>query len=417
MIQLFALISDVPDDAERSGRSRDIVRLFLSKHLNNEQVEKYMAMFDEYIRLYHPDDLSKDSIRERKRTSLTAMRILAICEKINEELHQKQKIYVLVQLMDFISFSTGTAEKELEFLETVAEAFNLDTDEYRDMLAFILGTGEGSLRKERMLVISSDSAYDLQGIKHLYNENLRDRLLFLYVASTNTLLMRYEGRENLLLNGQNIFSGQTYVFEHGSSVRGAGISPVYYNDVEEVYVGEAFKLRISLDARDISLRYSNSEHGIQKLSVHEESGKLVGIMGGSGVGKSTLLNILSGIVRPDTGSVCINGFNLNTAEGKEHLRGVIGFVPQDDLLFEELTVFQNLYYNARMCLNSLGRERICEEVKRILRDLDLYSVKNLKVGSPVNKVISGGQRKRLNIALELIREPTILFVDEPTSGL
>ncbi|HNT92792.1 MAG TPA: ATP-binding cassette domain-containing protein [Bacteroidales bacterium] len=417
LIQLFALISDVPDDAERSGRSRDIVRLFLSKHLNNEQVEKYMAMFDEYIRLYHPDDLSKDSIRERKRTSLTAMRILAICEKINEELHQKQKIYVLVQLMDFISFSTGTAEKELEFLETVAEAFNLDTDEYRDMLAFILGTGEGSLRKERMLVISSDSAYDLQGIKHLYNENLRDRLLFLYVASTNTLLMRYEGRENLLLNGQNIFSGQTYVFEHGSSVRGAGISPVYYNDVEEVYVGEAFKLRISLDARDISLRYSNSEHGIQKLSVHEESGKLVGIMGGSGVGKSTLMNILSGIVRPDTGSVCINGFDLNTAEGKEHLRGVIGFVPQDDLLFEELTVFQNLYYNARMCLNSLGRERICEEVKRILRDLDLYSVKNLKVGSPVNKVISGGQRKRLNIALELIREPTILFVDEPTSGL
>jgi len=132
LIQLFALISDVPDDAERSGRSRDIVRLFLSKHLNNEQVEKYMAMFDEYIRLYHPDDLSKDSIRERKRTSLTAMRILAICEKINEELHQKQKIYVLVQLMDFISFSTGTAEKELEFLETVAEAFNLDTDEYRD---------------------------------------------------------------------------------------------------------------------------------------------------------------------------------------------------------------------------------------------------------------------------------------------
>ena len=106
-----------------------------------------MAMFDEYIRLYHPDALSKDSIRDMKRTSLTAMRILAICEKINEELQQKQKIYVLVQLMDFISFSTRAAGKELEFLETVATAFNIDTREYRDMLAFILEPGDGGLRK------------------------------------------------------------------------------------------------------------------------------------------------------------------------------------------------------------------------------------------------------------------------------
>ncbi len=417
LIQLFALIGDVHDDPEISGRGRDIVRLFLAKHLSNEQVLKYMAMFDEYIRLYHPDVLSKDSIRDMKRTSLTAMRILAICEKINEELQQKQKIYVLVQLMDFISFSTRAAGKELEFLETVATAFNIDTREYRDMLAFILEPGDGGLRKERMLVISSDSVHDSQGIKYLYNENLRDRLLFLNIASTNTLLMRYEGRENLLLNGQIIFTGQTYVFEHGSSVRGAGINPVYFNDVEEVFVGESFKQKISLDARDISLRFKDSENGVQKLSVHEESGKLVGIMGGSGVGKSTLLNILSGIFRPDSGNVFINGYDLNTPEGKEHLRGVIGFVPQDDLLFEDLTVFQNLYYNARMCLNNLGRERICKEVNRILADLDLYTVRDLKVGNPVNKIISGGQRKRLNIALELIREPTILFVDEPTSGL
>src|SRR5690606_31885181 len=136
---------------------------------------------------------------------------------------------------------------------------------------------------------------------------LRGRLLSLNIASTNTLLMRYDGRENLLLNGQIIFTGQTYVFEHGSSVRGAGINPVYFNDVEEVFVGEAFKLKVSLDARDISLRFRESENGVQKLSLHEESGRLVGIMGGSGVGKSTLLNLLSGIARPDSGNVFING--------------------------------------------------------------------------------------------------------------
>ncbi|MBE0667512.1 MAG: ATP-binding cassette domain-containing protein, partial [Bacteroidales bacterium] len=417
LIQIFALISDVHDDTALSSRGRDIVRLFLEKHLNNEQVLKYMAMFDEYFRLYHPDILSKGSIQERKRTSLTAMRILAICEKINEELHQQQKIYVMVQLMDFISFSSEITEKELEFLETVATAFNIHRTEYEDIQGFIFESLSDGIRKERLLIIDGDNVTEKEGIKHLLSENFKGRLIFLNVSSTNTLLMRFSGKEDLFLNGQNIFPGQTYVFDHGSSIRGSATDAIYYYDVAEVFAGEAFKLRVSLDARNISLRFRNSANGIQKLAVHEESGRLVGIMGGSGVGKSTLLNVLSGITKPDSGNVVINGYDLNTPEGKEHLKGVIGFVPQDDLLFEELTVFQNLYCNARMCLHNLGDARIKEEVDRILRDLDLDVTRDLKVGSPVYKIISGGQRKRLSIALELIREPTILFVDEPTSGL
>jgi ABC-type multidrug transport system ATPase subunit len=126
---------------------------------------------------------------------------------------------------------------------------------------------------------------------------------------------------------------------------------------------------------------------------------------------------MSGMARPDSGEVVINGYNLYSENGKARLNGVIGFVPQDDLLIEELTVFQNLYYNARMCLDNLSEPEIVNAVENILADMDLYDIRDLKVGNVLNKVISGGQRKRLNIALELIREPTILFADEPTSGL
>jgi ABC-type multidrug transport system ATPase subunit len=115
--------------------------------------------------------------------------------------------------------------------------------------------------------------------------------------------------------------------------------------------------------------------------------------------------------------VLINGYNLYSEEEKIHLKGVIGFVPQDDLLIEELTVWQNLYYSAKMCLDNLPESKLLGVVNKTLAELDLEEIRNLKVGSSLNKVISGGQRKRLNIALELIREPTILFVDEPTSGL
>jgi len=417
LIQLFALISDVHDDREISSRGRDIVRLFLARHLNNEQVLKYMGMFEEYIRIYHPDNISKGSIQDRKRTSLTAMRILAICEKINEELHQKQKIYVMVQMMDFISFSADITEKELDFLETVATAFNIHKAEYDDLRCFILEPVRRKVRKDRLMVVDNNNEFDRKGMKYLFNENLKGRILFLHIVSTNTFILRYSGKQDLFLNGQNIFPGQTYVFDHGSSIRGSLTDTIYYNDVAGVFTGEAFKLKISLDARDISLRFKDSDNGLQKLSIHEDSGKLVGLLGGSGVGKSTLLNVLNGMSKPDSGEVLINGYNLYSPEGKEKLKGVIGYVPQDDLLFEDLTVFQNLYYNAKMCLDNLGESGIMEAVDRILVDFDLDVIRDLKVGNPLNKIISGGQRKRLNIALELIREPTILFVDEPTSGL
>ena len=84
---------------------------------------------------------------------------------------------------------------------------------------------------------------------------------------------------------------------------------------------------------------------------------------------------------------------------------------------EELTVFQNLYYNAKLCFDHYAEEGINELVNNTLYNLGLFEIKDIEVGTPLNKKISGGQRKRLNIALELIREPAILFLDEPTSGL
>jgi len=147
----------------------------------------------------------------------------------------------------------------------------------------------------------------------------------------------------------------------------------------------------------------------------EESGKLVGIMGGSGTGKSTLLNVLNGTFEPSSGSVTINGIDIH--KEKDKLQGVIGFVSQDDLLIEELSVFQNLYFNAKLCFAKLNEREIKRKVIDVLHSVGLYEVKDLIVGNPMEKTISGGQRKRLNIALELIREPEVLFVDEPTSGL
>jgi ABC-type multidrug transport system ATPase subunit len=417
LVQLFALISDVRNSTEISSRGKEIVRLFLAHHLNNELVIRYMEMFDYYVLLYHSDNIARGSLQDRKRTALTAVRILAICETINEELQQKQKLYVIIQLLDFILFSEEITENELDFMETVSSAFNIPPEEYENIKTFILNSAEEIPGKSRVMIIDNLDECQITGVKHLIVENLKGRINVLYIASTNTYILRYSGNEDLFLNGQNIFSGQTYIFDHGSTIRNPVCNTIYYNDINSVFTEEAFKTKISLDAVDISLSFRNTDNGIRNVNFHEESGTLVGILGGSGVGKTTLLNVLSGMTKPDSGDISINGFNLYAEKDRTHLKGVIGFVPQDDLLIEELTVFQNLYYNARMCLDNLSIMEIIGAVDNVLSEMDLYDIRDLKVGNALNKVISGGQRKRLNIALELIREPTILFADEPTSGL
>ena len=113
-------------------------------------------------------------------------------------------------------------------------------------------------------------------------------------------------------------------------------------------------------------------------------------MGASGAGKSTLLHVLNGTEKPSKGHVLINGIDIH--QSPEKIEGVIGFVPQDDLLIEDLTVYQNLYFAAKLCFSHLSEKEIEDLVTRTLEDLGLVETKHLTVGSPLRKTISGGQR-------------------------
>jgi ABC transport system ATP-binding/permease protein len=417
MMQLFALIVDIDEIQEISEKEREIIRAFLSRQLNSELTEKYMAIFENYLHHYHHDSIDKLSVKRKKRTSLTAVRILSICEQINEELEQRQKIYVIIQLVEYIAYGIEIRETELEFLQTVATAFNLDEEEYQQILHFVVYPLKDIPVKEAVLLVSNGQEAGVEGVHHIHNHHLEGDIYFLNIISINTYVLRYQGKEDLFLNGQLIQAGITYTFDHGSSVRGQKIDSIYFTDVAGVFSVAYFSSRITFEARDVEFRFKNSINGIHGFNLSEESGRLIGIMGGSGVGKSTLLNVLNGNLEPQQGEILINGYNLYHEKERERLNGVIGFIPQDDLLLEDLTVQQNLYYNAKLCLDNYDEEHLNEVVDLVLHDLDLYEIKDLKVGKPLNKVISGGQRKRVNIALELIREPSVLFVDEPTSGL
>ena len=414
LMQLFAIIATANKEGVNE-KSRSIVESYLRLMLSSEQVTEYLQLFDKYVE-ERGGGVKKDGTQERKRTSLNSVKVLRICEQINGELKQDQKLLVLLQLLEFISFGEEITEQEIDFVKTVSDIFNIPEDEYFNCYAFTLNPKLDEIPyKENILILDKNNESPNAEVKHLRFKDLEGHVMILFLPSINAYAFRYVGETELYLNGHSIMLNRTYVLPKGSAIRSPRIGSIYYSDIVSKFINAMNAEKVVFTAKGVEFRFKGSKNGLHNFNFCEQGGELIGIMGGSGVGKSTLLNVLNGNLQPQSGEILINGYNIYTE--KEKLNGVIGFVPQDDLLIEELTVYQNLYYSAKLCFSDYTEEQIDEAVNKVLEDLDLKATADLVVGNPLNKTISGGQRKRLNIALELIREPLVMFVDEPTSGL
>lgn len=411
LMHLFAIIGNNEKDG---AYGRNTVEFFLRQQLNKEQVDEYLKLYDEHCKTYHKTD---EGEKKKKRTAVSSVKVVVICRHINEELTQKQKILVLLRLIEFVRSGDHVAEQELEFVNIVSSSFNIPEDEYAVFLSYVLNRDPANTPDSAdILIINNQAACPVNSVKkYLYSEGLSGELHILRIKSAGIYLVKYYGDSEIYLNGQFIAGDRIYLLTQGSTIRSTTSGHVYYSDIVGTFLSDDSRQKISFDVKHIEYVFSNGKKGLHDLSFSEDSGKMIGIMGGSGAGKSTLLNILNGNDTPSSGQVLINGTDLH--KEKKKMEGVVGYVPQDDLLIDELTVYQNLFYNTKLCFAHYSNQEIDELVNKLLLDLGLDETRDLKVGNPLRKTISGGQRKRLNIGLELIREPAVLFVDEPTSGL
>jgi len=410
LMQLFAIIARPESNTEDR---RPIVESFLKEQLTIELVNEYLEFFDEYYDSYQKKQTLSE--KRKKHTASSSVKVLMICTVINKELTHKQKIVVLIRIIEFCNSEGTISDQELEFISTVAETFNITQDEYLSLKAFILLSPSQLIDSSNILLIDSDEKFTHPRVKHYCVESLKGQIVVFYVQSANMYVFVFRGENELYLNGQLLHQNRVHALSTGSSIRNSKIKPIYYSDIISTFNFDKIKTKIVFEVNQLEYKFKNGAYGLNSVNFIEKAGKLVGIMGASGAGKSTLLNVLNGSAKPTSGEVLVNGINIH--QESEKIEGLIGYVSQDDLLIEELTVFQNLYYNAKLCFSEYNQFRLYRIVLRLLKNLGLYEIKNMKVGSPLNKKISGGQRKRLNIALELIREPSILFLDEPTSGL
>ncbi|KAK4507823.1 hypothetical protein PRZ48_001558 [Zasmidium cellare] len=171
---------------------------------------------------------------------------------------------------------------------------------------------------------------------------------------------------------------------------------------------------LSFDFENLSFRTKGGKNILTDISGTMPRGSCWGIMGGSGAGKTTFVNVLMGKTHATNGTIKINGHRQDMSKYKK----LIGYVPQDDIVFPELTVRENILHSARVRLPQKWKDRdIQEHVDALIASLQLSHVQHSRVGDATRQVISGGQRKRVNIGMELAAGPMAIFLDEPTSGL
>lgn len=417
LTQLFAIITK--QDGGVTEKERNFVIGFFQQELDQDSIKEYLELYDKFAGYGEEEEAGEESEedekkKKRKLTSVRdSVRTLAICKKINKTLTQKQKVVVLIKLLELVSSDNNFTPQRMEIIDTVSTVFNIVKNEFKLIESFVIKQSAAELKEfEEILAVSDQTS--VEQTLHVHAD-IKGEILFMSVNSVDMYFVKYTGKEEINLNGFIMKPFQVYLFSHGSTIKTPKGAALYYSDLIRQFLSDGEVVKLSFNAENIDFQFPNGELGLRNVNVFEGPGQLVGIMGASGAGKTTLLNVLAGIEKPTKGRILINGYDLNADHAE--LQGIIGYVAQDDLLIEELTVYQNLYYNAKLCFADTSEDEIHRRVMETLESLGLDQRKDLRVGSVLDKTISGGQRKRLNIALELIREPAVMFVDEPTSGL
>ncbi len=422
LIHIFAIVSTI-NPGGISSRGKKILRSYLRRYLNRELEEEYYALFENNLEFYSNELKSVDKAELSDEDSLITFQITNICRQIKKGLFLEERMVVFLQLLEF-AFEDGLiSEQEKTIIDIVSRTFNISKKEYENACAFMISRSYDEVTPDCILVIENDnqkywaenSYKNYDNWRHIRIKGFKGHMFVLHIESTGSLILTYDGTLTLYFKGRDIIACRPYLLDRGVNIKGQGIEPIYYSRIFKKFVSRKFPETIVFEGHEIEFLFKNSDNGVRKMNFRIESGNLIGLMGGSGVGKTTMLNLLHGKIKPTSGNIYINGYDLNAES--EKLTGLIGFVPQDDMLIEELTVYQNMYFNARLCFGDYNEDQLNKTVDKVLIDLDLLDIKDLQVGDPMNKKVSGGQRKRLNIGLELMREPGVLFVDEPTSGL
>ncbi len=206
----------------------------------------------------------------------------------------------------------------------------------------------------------------------------------------------------------------TYPLKDGDTIR-IDIGQFLRCNFSERILEEERNIIRTLEVSEVTHHFSSGDTGLDGISFALTRGELVCVMGASGCGKSTLLRVLAGQLQPSSGNIYLNGRSLYP--NLDELKKYVSYIPQEDAFDEHLTIGENLQFAAAIRSPHLSRRDRVRRLEAKLVELGLGERRDAVVGAAAKKTLSGGERKRLNIGLDMIGMSDVYLFDEPTSGL
>ncbi len=404
IIRFFAVV--IPESSVNSAIKESIGR-YCARQSGATDLRKFFNYFEEELNSpYIGDDFYKKSI----------------FSTVQEKFTTQERLMLLAMLADmlFVKANEQSRQGHHDLYFEVCEGLGLEQKAGEGMRLFSIAQRPEELPKGQVMVIHE------QPVKgdfiYWQFERINAYLCVYHAPVIGGIFVRKIGKGRLFLDNVLVSDNEVFALHKGGFMRLDGSEDIYYTDLIWHFFHQNPPSPFLFEVSHVDFFFPNGHKGLNNIHFTEKHSSLVGIMGLSGAGKTTLVNVLNGNAMPsqnpdypEGGTVKINGVDIH--RNPELVKGAIGYVPQEDALLEKLTVLENLTYSAKLSLSQLKDDEIDRLVMEKLEALSLQEIANLQVGNPLDGGVSGGQRKRLNIAMELLRNPSVLFVDEPTSGL
>src|SRR5690606_8770919 len=262
LTQLFAIITK--QDSGVTERERQFVINFFKTELDQDSVREYLELYDQF------SGYGKEEAGAKKLTSVRdSVKTLGICKKINKTLTQKQKVVVLIKLFELVSQDKNFTSQRMEIINTVAEVFNIEKDEYHLIEGFVKEESPDRLDIADILKVNSqETPTPGAKSKHVHG-HIDGSLIFMRVRSVDMYFTKYLGEESTSLNGFPMKPNRVYLFSHGNTIKTQGGDALYYSDIVANFNEELKTTRLSFNANIEELQFPNGTIGLRNVTISE----------------------------------------------------------------------------------------------------------------------------------------------------
>ncbi|MFW5819798.1 MAG: ATP-binding cassette domain-containing protein [Bacteroidota bacterium] len=424
LMHFFSLLL-LPIPGRKVENVKDKLEDYITKAGISFPVEECLKIFNTYSGKYFIELSSNAYTQVEDMLKIQRHLILEAGQKSQENLYLQERILSILSLFEFNKIKNDNDEVFFSHIKDLGRSLNISDQDLKECEDFIYGNIPEDSKKE-LIVTEKDLSEELEGewvknnipdLRRDIIDSLREKIVpdirFHYFGPFYFIAFIYNGTHKLFINENRTYSGYFYSFRRKDILHFEGYDSISFDEIEEHFGVNSQK--IVLSGKDLTYKHEKTKYSIKKFSFYEESGQIIGIVGNNGVGKSTILKLISNQIDPLTGELCINGSNV--IKNSYRLKPLMGYVPHADIEFPGLSIYENLLYQAHLSLGNMNMSEIKRRVNNTLESWFLSKIKHVRAGTFIDHSISDFQRICLRIAIEMIRNPYILLLDEPLSGL